>query len=154
MLLVLLGSAFLFLWPVEKSSKDSLVSGRVVNLDINSRKGFGYLALTNRSVVESRNSSFDIWYDRLPVWLETNGFPGCVLNESRSLAVSLRAMYAEKDATPNVVSGGGVSSADGNLSRAVSNIFSRSLSQKYLIDLEVSGRLFGSISSQIQSFDE
>jgi hypothetical protein len=91
--------------------------------------------------------------DSLPIWLETNGFPSYFLSETRSLAVSLRAMYAERTATPNVLRGGGVESADENLSRGFSNIFSQSLSQKYLINPETPGRLYGLISSQVQSFN-
>jgi hypothetical protein len=63
-------------------------------------------------------------------------------------------MYAETNTTPNIARVGGVLAADGNLSRVFSNMFSESLSQRYLIDLELSSRLFDATFSKIRSFNE
>jgi hypothetical protein len=99
-------------------------------------------------------SGFEGWYEQLPDWLASNGFPAHVFPETQSLAVSLRAMYAETNTTPNIARVGGVLAADGNLSRVFSNMFSESLSQIYLIDLELSSRLFDATFSKIRSFNE
>ena len=51
-------------------------------------------------------SGFEGWYEQLPDWLASNSFPAFVIPETRSLAVSLRAMYAETNATPHAIQAG------------------------------------------------
>jgi hypothetical protein len=135
----------------QKNNKVDSEMGR--NVDSNPKEAIEVSRLNDKTASKVKNDRFDDWLDSLPIWLETNGFPSYFLSETRSLAVSLRAMYAERTATPNVLRGGGVESADENLSRGFSNIFSQSLSQKYLINPETPGRLYGLISSQVQSFN-
>ena len=150
--LVFLVFTFSLFSIVKKNNKvDRDVGG---NVDSNLKEVIEVFRLNNNTASKVKYDRFDDWFDSLPIWLEANGFPSYFLSETQSLAVSLRAMYAERTATPNVLRGGGVESADGNLSRGFSNIFSRSLSQKYLINPETPGRLYGLISSQVQSFND
>lgn len=51
-------------------------------------------------------SGFEGWYEQLPDWLASNSFPAYVIPETRSLAVSLRALYAETNATPRAIQAG------------------------------------------------
>jgi len=99
-------------------------------------------------------SGFDGWYDQLPTWLETHGFPAYVLPETRSLAVSLRAMYAETNATPQAIQSGHDLVANNLIWGPQSNIFCRTLSQRFLLGTEISSRLFFELSNQVQGFHE
>ena len=51
-------------------------------------------------------SGFEGWYEQLPDWLARNSFPAYVIPETRSLTVSLRALYAETNATPRAIQAG------------------------------------------------
>jgi len=99
-------------------------------------------------------SGFEGWYAQLPTWLETHGFPTHVLPETRSLAVSLRAMYAETNATPRAIQSGHDLVANELIWGPQSNIFCRTLSQRFLLGREVSSRLFFELSNQVQGFHE
>jgi hypothetical protein len=133
--------------------KNSVVS---LNLDSekNSKIDHWLLRPINSETLDTSSLRFENWYESLPIWLASNGFPAFVLPETQSLAVSLRAMYAETNTTPDIARVGGVLAADENLSRVFSNMFSESLSQRYLIESELSGRLFDATYSKIRSFNE
>lgn len=99
-------------------------------------------------------SGFEGWYEQLPDWLASNSFPAYVIPETRSLAVSLRAMYAETNATPHAIQAGSDRVANNLIWGPQSNIFCRTLSQRFLLGSEVSGRLFFELSNQVQEFNE
>jgi hypothetical protein len=99
-------------------------------------------------------SGFEGWYEQLPDWLASNSFPAYVLPETRSLAVSLRAMYAETNATPHAIQAGSDRVANNLIWGPQSNIFCRTLAQRFLLGSEVSGRLFFELSNQVQEFNE
>ena len=99
-------------------------------------------------------SGFEGRYAQLPTWLETHGFPAHVLPETRSLVVSLRAMYAETNATPHALRAGSDRVANNLIWGPQSNIFCRTLSQRFLLGNEVSSRLFFELSNQVQGFHE
>ncbi|MFO0001959.1 MAG: hypothetical protein ACK559_12590, partial [bacterium] len=97
--LVFLVFTFYFFDRQKNNKIDSQV-GR--NVDSNPKEQSEDFRLNDKIASKSKNDRFDDWFDSLPIWLETNGFPSYFLSETRSLAVSLRAMYAERTATPNV----------------------------------------------------
>ena len=99
-------------------------------------------------------AGFEGWCAQLPDWLASNSFPAYVLPETRSLAVSLRAMYAETNATPHAIQAGSDRVANNLIWGPQSNIFCRTLSQRFLLGNEVSGRLFFELSNQVQEFNE
>jgi len=150
--LVLFVFTFSLSLTVKKNNKVDREVGR--NFDSNPKEEIEVSRLNDKTASKVKYDRFDVWFDSLPNWLETNGFPSYFLSETQSLAVSLRAMYAERTATPNVLRGGGFESAERNVSRSFSNAFCPSLSQKYLISPETAGRLYGLISSQVQSFND
>lgn len=99
-------------------------------------------------------SGFEGWYEQLPDWLASNSFPAFVIPETRSLAVSLRAMYAETNATPQAIQSGHDLVANNLIWGPQSNIFCRTLSQRFLLGTEISSRLFFELSKQVQGFHE
>jgi hypothetical protein len=99
-------------------------------------------------------SGFEGWYEQLPDWLASNSFPTYVLPETRSLAVSLRAMYAETNATPRALKAGYDLVGNNLIWGPQSNIFCRTLSQRFLLENEVSGRLFFELSNKVREFNE
>jgi hypothetical protein len=104
--------------------------------------------------VGPRFSGFEGWFEQLPDWLAINSFPNYVLPETRSLAVSLRAMYAETNATPRALQAGHDSVANELIWGPQSNIFCRTLSQRFLLGNDVSGRLFFELSNKVREFNE
>jgi hypothetical protein len=99
-------------------------------------------------------SGFEVWYEQLPDWLASNSFPAYVLPETRSLAVSLRALYAETNATPRALQAGHDLVANELIWGPQSNIFCRTLSQRFLLKNEVSSRLFIKLSNKVREFNE
>ena len=99
-------------------------------------------------------SDFEGWYEHLPDWLASNSFPAYVIPETRSLAVSLRAMYAETNATPHALQAGTDRVANNLIWGPQSNIFCRTLSQRFLLEREVSSRLFFELSNKVREFNE
>jgi hypothetical protein len=99
-------------------------------------------------------SGFEGWYEQLPDWLASNSFPAYVIPETRSLAVSLRALYAETNATPRAIQAGYDLVANNLIWGPQSNIFCRTLSQRFLLENEVSGRLFFELSNKVREFNE
>ena len=99
-------------------------------------------------------SGFEGWYEQLPDWLASNSFPAYVLPETRSLTVSLRALYAETNATPRAIQAGHDLVANELIWGPQSNIFCRTLSQRFLLEREVSSRLFFELSNKVREFNE
>ena len=154
MLLIITIFVFIVLFFKKTSTKNNSILSLNLDSEPNSKNHPWLLRSINSETLDPSSVRFENWYENLPIWLATNGFPAYVFPETQSLAVSLRAMYAETNTTPNITRVGGVLAADGNLSRVFSNMFSESLSQRYLIDLEISGRLFDATFSKIRSFNE
>lgn len=99
-------------------------------------------------------SGFEGWYEQLPDWLASNSFPAYVIPETRSLTVSLRALYAETNATPRAIQAGHDLVANELIWGPQSNIFCRTLSQRFLLEREVSSRLFFELSNKVREFNE
>jgi len=99
-------------------------------------------------------SGFEGWYEQLPDWLASNSFPAFVIPETRSLAVSLRAMYAETNATPHAIQAGYDLVGNNLIWGPQSNIFCRTLSQRFLLEREVSSHLFFELSNKVREFNE
>jgi len=63
-------------------------------------------------------------------------------------------MYAETNATPHAIQSGYDLAANELIWGPQSNIFCRTLSQRFLLESEVSSRLFFELSKQVQGFHE